>query len=124
MSAGAFSKTKYETDSGKIVSVRSQPETLAAVFAPGGTNAAPTGAVTVNGRFTLNVGSRRRKPFSARTVTIRFTGVIPDGYKVGSPVTIPIMTSAVYNAITDQSTVTYAGGTGEVIYKTNQGGSF
>lgn len=124
MSAGSFVRSKYETDSGKIVSVRVQPETVAAVFTPGGTNAAPTGAVTVNGRFALNIGHKRRKPFSARTVTIRFTGTVPDGYKPGSPVTIPVMTLAVYDAITDQSTVSYAGGAGEVLFKSNQGGSF
>ena len=122
MSAGKFDKAKYETDAGEIVVVKVQPETLAATFTPGGTNAEATGSVTVNGVFPLSLGNRRRKPFSGRYVAVSFTGTVPTGYKAGQILKIPVLTPAVFDTITDDATGTYLGQAIKVNYKVRQRG--
>lgn len=117
MSAGAFENSKYEADDGEIYPIRIQPETLALTL--GSTaNAAPTGAVT--GKIRARVGGGRRKyGVHARTVTVRFTGTLPAGYKPGSTITLPILKPALYNAIVGGATTgTYLSQAVEVVYKT------
>jgi hypothetical protein len=120
MSAGAFTLSRYELDGGDIAPIRVQPETIAAVFAPGGANAAPAGAADLP-LFATARGSRRSYGINSRTVRIRFTGAVPDGYAPNSVVSIPVLTPAVYNAIVaGASTVTYLGSDGIVIGKSSE----
>lgn len=119
MSAGKFTKSRYEADDGEILSVKVQEETLTAAFAPGGTNAAPTGAVT-GGRARVS-GGRRKYGIKCRNVTLK-TDTPPEGYADLSVTTIPVLTSAVWDAITDESVVTYLGATWEIAGKGREGG--
>jgi hypothetical protein len=120
MSAGAFSLSKYELDNDDIAPIRVQPETIAAIFTPGGANAAPAGVADLP-LFAKSRGTRRSYGINARSVRIRFTGAVPDGYAPNSIVSIPILTPAVYNAIVaGASTVTYLGSQGIVIGKSSE----
>lgn len=119
MSSGEFTKTRYQADDGTILSVKVQEETLAAVFTPGGTNAAPTGAVT-GGRARVS-GSKRAYGIKTRTVTLK-TDTPPEGYADISITTIPVLTPTVFNAITDESTVSYLGTSWEIFGKSREGG--
>ena len=116
MSAGVFARSTYETDGGVVASIKVQPETIAATFTPGGANAAAGGTVTspVAARAT---GGNRKYGIKARAVSFVFTGAVPDGYKSASTLRIPILTPAVYNAITTGSTGTYLGNAIQVIGK-------
>lgn len=107
MSAGAFTISKYESDSGTIYPIRVQPETLTANL--GSANAAPAGTVdgTVLARARKN---RRGYGVGARTVRVRFTGAAPDDYAPNQTLSIPVLTPDVFNAIIPNSTTgTYLG---------------
>ena len=106
MSAGNFTRSRYETDSGAILPIRVQPETLAANV--GSVNAAPGGAVDGLGSARAR-GSRRQLGVIARSVTVAFTGALPDDYAENQTHRIPIMTPAVYNAANPGTTGTYLG---------------
>lgn len=115
MSAGVFTLSKYEADSGTVYSVRVQPETLAASVG-GGANTAPTGNVTGEPSAMVG-GSRRSIGVHCRGVRIRFTGAAPEGYKPQGVIFIPILTEARYDAITRGATGTYLGAAVEVVGK-------
>ena len=106
MSAGAFISSKYEADNGDIRGIKLQPETLAANI--GGLNSAPTAAIDTTGRARVG-GGNRQYGVKARSVTIRFTGTPPDGYKADQLYRIPILTPARYNDIETDDTGTYLG---------------
>lgn len=122
MSSGLFENSKYQLPNGTICSVRIQPETATATFAPGGTNAPPAGAVNLAGVYNLNRGHRRRRPFSCRYVRVRFSGTPPAGYAANTILQIPILTNAVYAAITEQSTGSYLGADIAVLSKVPHAG--
>jgi len=106
MSAGNFTRTRYEADNGEIHPIRVQPETIAANV--GAANAAPTGAVTV-GLSARVSGGRRQLGLTARSVRLQFTGTIPDGYAENSTLTIPVLTPATFTAATVGTTGSYLG---------------
>lgn len=106
MSQGAFLETKYQADNGDVHPIRVQPETVAASL--GTANIAPTGAVTID-LFATARKSKRSYGVGARTARLRFTGAVPDGYKPGQVLTVPVLTIAVYNGLTRASTITYLG---------------
>lgn len=107
MSAGAFlANGKYEADSGTIYRIRVQPETVAANI--GSANAVPAGAVDGEGSARVG-GGNRQIGIKARSVTVRFTATVPDGYAADRLLRIPILTPAVYDAITPGATGTYLG---------------
>lgn len=116
MSAGAFSSVFYALDNGEVAGIRVQPETLLASFTPGGVNAAATGPATLPTRARVS-GGNRRYGIKARSVTIEFTGTVPDGYLAGSNITLPVLTPAVYNAIVPDGTGTYLGAAIRVVGK-------
>lgn len=122
MSAGAFTKSIYQTDAGLLVPIRIQPETLAAAFGTAGTNAPAQGPTQVAGTYNLNLNNRRRKPFSARYVAVRFTGTLPDGYGANQTLKIPILTLALFNNLIDGTTGTYLGQAIRVQYGVTQRG--
>lgn len=108
MSAGAFTSSKYEANSGNVYKIKVQPETITATIATVA-NAAPTGAIDQEVSATASSG-RRSVGMNARTVALAFTGTIPTGYK-GTPVRIPVLTQATFAAwtATPDLTGTYLG---------------
>lgn len=114
MSAGAFLASKYEMDDGSIKRIKIQPETAAASI--GSANAAPAGAIDSPGSARVG-GGNRQYGVKARSVTVRFTGALPDGYKAGQLYRVPILTPAVYNAINVGDTGTYLASPVEVVGK-------
>lgn len=112
MSAGAFSRAKYESDGGEVYAIRVQPETIIAA-----TNPEPAGAITAEPSAIAN-GSRRRIGVNARRVRVVFTAGAPAGYKPDSPIALPILTPTAFQALSKGETFTYLGGTVEVIGKT------
>ncbi len=111
MSAGGFIKVRYQADTGILHPIRIQPETLILELG-GSANAVPTEpAGTVKSRISARVsGSRRGLGLFTRMVRIQFgsaTGDAPDGYQLGGVITLPILTEALYDAITPGDTGTY-----------------
>jgi hypothetical protein len=115
MSAGAFIRTTYEADSGEIHPIKVQPETVAANI--GAANGAPGGAAT-SGISAKVSGGRREIGLLARKVRVAFTGAVPDGYEPGNTLSIPVLTSATYNAALPGTTGTYLGSPVVVVGRT------
>lgn len=116
MSAGAFSRSKYQTNDANVVPVRVQPETISAGFGQG-TNAPPAGSV-IAGFPSANVSrSRRSIGIHVRTVTVAFTATPPIGYLANQTYSIPVLTSSVWDAIVVGSAGTYLGTATEVVSK-------
>lgn len=116
MSSGAFVQSIYADDAGRFYNIRIQPETLLLVI-NAVTNTAGAGPVDqpVSARAR---GSRRAIGATARSVSLRFdAGMEPAGYS-GDPVSVPIMTLAVFTGITPGQTGTYLGAPVTVISKT------
>jgi len=113
MSAGAFEDGRYESIDGLYIwPCRAQPEskelTLDSVA-----NAYPTDSVTVGlPKAKLRKGKREFGP-TIRTVTVEFTaaptGAQADYLGVGSQLTIPVFTQAVWESYGEQQTGTYLG---------------
>ena len=120
MSAGAFSRTKYEADSGDIHPIRIQPETASATLG-GSANAAPTDAFTSEQLVRVG-GSPRAYGIKARSVTLLTGDTPPTGYKANSYIRIPVLTQAVYDGITLYETATYNGATVTVVGKNRESG--
>lgn len=116
MSAGKFNTdAKYQADGGSIHPIRVQPETVLASF-DATVNSVPAAAVDSDFAAKVSRGNRGYglKP---RSVTIRWTGVVPDGYDPDGTVTFPVLQPAAYNAINKSTVITYNGGTGKMVYK-------
>lgn len=116
MSAGAFTRTFYESDTGLIHPIRLQPETLAAVF--DATDNDPPAGPTTSGISAQVTGSRRGLGLFARYVTIAFTATPPAGYLAGQSYRITVPDPTVFDAITPLSTATYLSTAAIVISKT------
>jgi hypothetical protein len=108
MSAGAFQIAKYETDKGGLMPIRVQPETLALTIG-GVANAAPTGTMTDAYGSARVGGGGRQHGVKARSVTIKFTGTPPAGYKADSPITLPVLTQVAWAGYSKGDTGTYLG---------------
>jgi len=109
MSAGKFESGRYQLNNGQIAAVRVQPETKTLVI-DGTDNSYPQGATTLPGQYALNLGGKRRRPFSARSVTLQWVAAAPAGYDPTSTVRVAIFLQAVYDDIVrNSSTGTYLG---------------
>jgi len=109
MSAGKFETGRYQLNNGSIAAVRVQPETRTLTIA-GSSNDYPAGAATLPGQYALNLGGKRRRPFSARSVTLQWVAAAPTGYDPTSTVRVAIFQQTVYNdIIRNFSTGTYLG---------------
>jgi hypothetical protein len=106
MSAGEFTRSKYEADNGDIYAIRVQEETLLANV--GAANSAPSGTIdqTLRARARKNRGALG---MGARTARVRFSGQPPTGYAANSTISIPILTRSVFDQITSDQTGTYLG---------------
>lgn len=111
MSAGAFTISKYEADSGAIHPIRVQPETITAF-----SNAAPAGAVTSSISAVVSL-TRRQRGLRPRYISIKFTGALPEGYAAGTIYKLPILTEAVYDGLAIGGTGTYLGSPVTIIGK-------
>ncbi len=97
MSAGSFLDAFYELNNGDIAAIRVQPETAALVL-DGVTNAIPAGPATLP--VSAKVSKTNREiGIGPRTVTIEFTGAVPDGYAPNSKITLPWFEAASWNAL-------------------------
>ena len=114
MSSGIFEDVAYEADSGVFYNARVQPETLAMTI-DGTANAAAAGPVPAGNPSAYMRGSRRQLGITARTVTLKLPpgGTPPTDY-TGDNVTVPVMTPALFAAISRSSTVVYLGATWRV----------
>jgi len=105
--AGNFITSRYVLDAGNgggIAGCRIQPETLAATI-NSVTNAATTDPTTLPASAKVSK-TNREFGVGMRTVTLEFTGALPDGYS-GDPVRIPVMQPATFAAWTIGQTGTY-----------------
>lgn len=104
--AGVFTKSRYESNTlGDLHPIRVQPETLdiqlgAVANAPAaGTAVLPSAQVSQ---------SRRALGINARTITFKFVGTPPTGYKQDSPITVPWLqnNAAFLEAVPGETVVT------------------
>lgn len=117
MSAGGFNRSAYQGDDLTLIfPCRVQPETLDLVI-DGTSNSAPTAPPNqaVSARVS---GGRRTFGVTARKVRITFTGTLPDGYKAGQVIALPVMTPSVYAAIAKGQVGEYLGKPIQVVGKT------
>jgi hypothetical protein len=119
MSAGQFIRSFYETNGGAIARIRVQPETELANI--GGTvNDAPAGPPTVSTQVKVSK-SRREFGIGPRKVGFVFdAGQQPTGYLAGQIYYIPVLTRAVYDSFVVGDVITYLGGTGDIVSKTEE----
>lgn len=107
MSAGTYLQDgKYETDGGTVVAARIQPETITLTL-NSVANALPTGTVTPGLPSAKVSGGRREFGINARLVRIRFTDTLPPGYAMNGILTLPVLTTAAFNAYDKAQTGTY-----------------
>lgn len=115
MSAGSFINSRYQSDDGTIHQIKLQPETVAMTV--GGTaNAAPTGAIDSVFAAEVNRGAKAYglKP---RKINVSFEGEPPTGYRPYTSLSLPILTTDLFEAISDNDVVVYNGGSGKVSSK-------
>jgi len=96
MSAGEFQNAVYETNAGNFAAILVQPETLACTI-NSVANGSAGGAVNQEASARAT-GGKASTGIIARTVTLAWTGTIPDGYDPNGRLTIPALTPAFYNA--------------------------
>lgn len=113
MSAGSFTRSKYESNNGDIHPIRVQPETLTAQF--GSTaNSAPAGAI--NNPISARVSNGNRQfGLKPRTATITFGASPPTGYKAEAYIRIPILQESLWNTLSNGTTLTYLGSAATVV---------
>lgn len=123
MSAGRFSRTRYEAsylDSNPIHPVRVQPETLALASQgdPVVTNSAPTGSISnpISALVTLGKRARGLRPRSI-SIQLKDGETPPTGYVAGSIARVPLLREVMYNAVNVGDDVTYLGVDWQVIGK-------
>lgn len=126
MSAGAFVLARYEVlpavagppaIASVVTTVRTQPETVAAIIATVSNNAPTAGLTPSYPRALVGASSRRRGIVRTRAVRIRFTNTLPPGYKAGTIITIPWLLSASFNTFTDGAAGQYIGLAVELVGK-------
>lgn len=107
MSAGQFLDAFYETNSGEICGVRIQPETAALVL-DAVSNTIPAGPATQLASAQVGRG-KRSIGVNTRTVTVEFTGAVPDGYQPNGKITLPWLQQASFEALPKNALGTYLG---------------
>lgn len=118
MSSGRFTRSKYEADDGTIHPIRLQPETLEANIG-GGANSPPSADTDTDLSAKVSRGARAFG-LRPRFVTAVWTETPPSGYDDRTPIRLPILTEARYDAINVNGTGTYLGSSITVISKTRE----
>ena len=113
MSAGAFEKGKYESNSGDIYAIRAQPESKALTI-DGTANDYPTADVDQKVRARVS-GTHRGYGVHARFAYVRFTGTLPTGYKAGTILKVPVFKKAMFDGFLPDQTGTYLGQAVELV---------
>lgn len=116
MSAGAFLRSRYESDPGSIHRIRIQPET-AALTIDGVTNAPPAGAIDAQGSARVGAG-RRSLGVNARLVRLAWTAAAPAGYDANGIITLPWLQQDSFNALVPGAAGSYLGSAVELVGKT------
>lgn len=116
MSAGQFLDAFYEMDNTSIAAVKIQPETAALVL-DGSTNTIPAGPADVPVLAKVS-GSRRSYGIHCRTVTVKFTGAVPDGYQPDGQITLPWLQQVSWAALPPKATGTYLASPVTLVFKT------
>ena len=105
--AGKFQNVAYESDgtSPRYYAIRVQPETIALTI-DGTANAASGQAVDqpISARVT---GGNSQFGIKARSVSIKFTTEVPDGYAADKIYRIPVLKASTYDAYLKGKTGTY-----------------
>lgn len=121
MSAGAFTLTRYEDDKGNIHPIRVQPETITMSLGAG-SNSPPADPVDTES-YVRATGGKRRYGILARRVALAWTAAPPAGYKAGSLVVVPILSSALWNTLIEGVTTgSYLGSNVVVVGLRSQAG--
>lgn len=113
MSSGSFLVSKYQCTKvdGAIVNIRVQPETLTLTL-DGTENDPPPGAIEAGYPSAQVSKGARSLGINARMAYVVFTGSPPAGYKAGSAIGLPILTTALWAKVGKGVTGTYnVGGT-------------
>lgn len=117
MSAGEFEIGRYESNEVEaIMPVKVQPETLL-LFVAGTVNAIPTAPTNIP-LFAQVTKNRNAYGVGCRSVTVKWTGEPPEGYKPGESLRIPVMTVAAYTAYKPGATGNYLGSPVTVVSRT------
>lgn len=115
MSAGAYSRSRYEDNQGNVWKIRVQPETEGLIV-DGVTNTPPAGAFTPG--FPSAQVSRGRNSIgvNARLCRIKFAATAPTGYDPNGTISLPVLTQAAQSAFVPDAVGTYTlGGTDHAI---------
>lgn len=109
MSAGVFEvksyAASYKANTNHPITV--QPETLTLVIG-GNTNGDAIGAINNPISAVISRG-KRQFGLRPRTVTIKFTGDVPEGYEDAGVITLPYLQTAGFDDIVRGTTGTYLG---------------
>lgn len=116
MSAGPFTRAKYQADDTSVHPIRVQEETILATF---GTtqNIEPSAGIGAGLPSAKVSGGRRQFGVNARFAVIAFESDPPAGYKLNSPIKIPILLLSTYTGISKGQSVAYLDKTATVLYK-------
>ena len=118
MSSGAFLEAFYETDSGAIARIRTQPETAALVL-EGNTNTIPAGPASAGFPSAQVSKGRRTIGINARLVRVQFPpGGAPAGYDDRHAIALPWFQPATFAALPPSGTGTYLGSACNFVGKT------
>lgn len=114
MSAGKFIDSVYSTDSGTMVPIRIQPETVTAwnPVAAGPVQAGLPSAAIGKGRRELGI--------NARLARFKWKGAVPDGYDPNGIITVPILTLTALNNLVKNTDYQYLGNTVNLVGKTKE----
>lgn len=119
MSAGKFQNYTYTTNAGNLVAIKLQPETADATFG-GAINTGVAG--NPNSEFPSAVVSRSRRAIGIhpRTVQYIMESGMPTDYKKEQTFSSPVLVKSVWDGISKNDVVSYLGGTGKVLTKTEE----
>ena len=118
MSAGPFTKTRYELDGGSnFAPISVQPETLT-FTSDSVANEAPTESVNL-GISVYTRKPKRRYGIGARTVTISWNGNPPTDYK-DENLTVPVLRQSVFDGYSVGDAATYLSTACVIVSKTPQ----
>ncbi len=106
MSAGAYSRSRYEDNQGNIWKIKVQPETEALEIG-GTTNAPPTGEITPGFPSAQVQRGRQSIGINARLCRLKFTATAPTGYDPNGTIALPVLTQAAQSVFVADATGTY-----------------
>lgn len=117
MSAGAFKISVYQSNELDLaMPVRIQPETEGLTV--GGIVNEPPDVVPALGLFAQVSKNRNAYGVGCRSVTVRWTGAVPDGYQPFQSLKIPVLTPVAYTSYVPGAVGDYLGSPIVVVSRT------